>query len=283
MYSRVSVFEKLLRSLPRPLFETILISGIAFSILIVTNFQPQNFSVITGLGLMAAAGLRLIPTFNIISSFLQSFNFNYPSFERIKQLCDSDKNQAYDFRVRLDLLNDLDVSSATSICFDKFTLKNKKKLILDTPILIEKGRINSIIGPSGSGKSSILEAIVGISPYNHGFTINIDNKLLSPSDILSFRKNVAYCPQKVDLVHGNLIDNIVLNPLLDFHTESHLHHSNLDLDRLQKCLDDVDLNFLFNLIACLHVSTLLTRLYLEVNYKDLPWLELFTTKKILLF
>tara|TARA_B100000674_G_scaffold454488_1_gene427452 strand:+ start:6816 stop:8528 length:1713 start_codon:yes stop_codon:yes gene_type:complete len=239
-YSSVGVYEKLLRSLPRPLFESILISGIAFSVTIITYFKSHNLSIIAGLGLMAAAGLRLIPTINIISSFLQSFNFNYSSFERVTQLsaaCAERNNNQIDNKQTIAL----DLTYSFSIQFDDFVLKSGKKLFPDHPLVLKRGQLNTIIGPSGCGKSSILEAIVGLSSNSSQPKVKIDDVQISLLEVESFRKNIAYCPQKVELIHGNIIDNIILDPLVSVQLSDSQDAAKFDFDRLYKCMDDVEL------------------------------------------
>ncbi|MCL4108545.1 UNVERIFIED_CONTAM: hypothetical protein GTU68_022847 [Idotea baltica] len=63
-------------------------------------------------------------------------------------------------------------------------------------LAIPKGEYAILVGPSGSGKSSILEALVGLIPASGGHVIlnETDVTSLHPAD-----RNVAYVPQDLAL------------------------------------------------------------------------------------
>ena len=81
---------------------------------------------------------------------------------------------------------------------------------LDIPQLhISAGERVAIIGPIGSGKSSLLKLIAGLYRPNQGrvFIDDLDIALTSPEFL---RSNVGYLPQDVRLFDGSLRDNLTL-------------------------------------------------------------------------
>jgi ABC-type antimicrobial peptide transport system, ATPase component len=63
---------------------------------------------------------------------------------------------------------------------------------------IKKGEIVCISGESGSGKTSILNAIMGFVPLKSG-TITVDDLLLCEANIDLIRKKIAWIPQELAL------------------------------------------------------------------------------------
>lgn len=72
---------------------------------------------------------------------------------------------------------------------------------------IEPGQALGVIGPSGSGKSSLARAMVGVWPPVGGH-IRLDGATLAHFDAESRGRYIGYLPQRVDLFEGGLIDNI---------------------------------------------------------------------------
>ncbi|WP_321437119.1 ATP-binding cassette domain-containing protein [uncultured Bacteroides sp.] len=63
---------------------------------------------------------------------------------------------------------------------------------------IKKGEIVCISGESGSGKTSLLNAIMGFVPLKSG-TITVDDLLLCEANIDQIRKKIAWIPQELAL------------------------------------------------------------------------------------
>jgi len=71
-----------------------------------------------------------------------------------------------------------------------------KLLIENLTLHIQKGEMLCITGESGSGKTSLLRAILGFVPLKRG-EIRIDHTLLSAKTIGTIRQKIAYIPQEL--------------------------------------------------------------------------------------
>lgn len=52
------------------------------------------------------------------------------------------------------------------------------------------------VGPSGSGKSSLMNALMGFTPINNG-TITVMGKTVIPKNIAFIRQNISWLPQQI--------------------------------------------------------------------------------------
>lgn len=73
---------------------------------------------------------------------------------------------------------------------------------------IKFGDVIAIVGPSGGGKSTLVDLMLGILPANEG-QVYYDS--LTPSQAISkFPGSIAYVPQDIQIINGTLRENIGL-------------------------------------------------------------------------
>jgi ATP-binding cassette subfamily C protein len=83
----------------------------------------------------------------------------------------------------------------------------ERPVLHDVSFALTSGEGLGIIGPSGSGKSSLARALVGVWPQMHG-KIRIDNATLDQWSPEALGRHLGYLPQDVELFDGNVAINI---------------------------------------------------------------------------
>ncbi|CAK2770612.1 glutathione/L-cysteine ABC exporter subunit CydD [Vibrio crassostreae] len=66
----------------------------------------------------------------------------------------------------------------------------------------------ALVGPSGAGKTSLINAILGFMPYEGSLKIN--GVELRDLDLASWRKTISWVGQNPLLLHGSIRDNVTL-------------------------------------------------------------------------
>lgn len=89
---------------------------------------------------------------------------------------------------------------------------------------INKGDYIGIVGPTGSGKSTLVDILMGLLPPTEGALL-IDGIPLTAANRALWRQQVAHVPQKIYLTEGSIASNIA------FAT----HDRHIDQDRVQQC------------------------------------------------
>ena len=74
-------------------------------------------------------------------------------------------------------------------------------LLADCSLTVGDGEMVGIYGEAGTGKTTLLRAVLGMVSIDGGH-ISIDGELLTPLSAPFFRRATAYVPQQLSLVEG---------------------------------------------------------------------------------
>lgn len=95
--------------------------------------------------------------------------------------------------------------SVESICLK--TPKGGQLVLKDVSFSLEPGTSLAIIGPSGSGKSSLAKALAGIWTPSIG-AVRLDAAALSQWDPAQLGQHIGYLPQEIEFFAGTIAENI---------------------------------------------------------------------------
>jgi ATP-binding cassette subfamily C protein CydD len=73
---------------------------------------------------------------------------------------------------------------------------------------LEANQSTALVGPSGAGKTSLVNTILGFMPYQGSLKIN--GCELSQLDLATWRKTISWIGQNPMLLHGSIRDNVTL-------------------------------------------------------------------------
>ncbi len=96
---------------------------------------------------------------------------------------------------------------------------NTEPVLQDISLSVPAGKVAAFVGQSGTGKTSLLNLILGLYPPTGG-EIRIDGMNLADLDINDFRRHVAVVPQNTTLFAGTLWENLVYG--LKYVSRSHV-------------------------------------------------------------
>jgi phospholipid/cholesterol/gamma-HCH transport system ATP-binding protein len=116
---------------------------------------------------------------------------------------------------------------------------NKNRVLKDASAIFLPGKVNMVIGKSGSGKTVLLKSLVGLHEIDSGAILfdNIDFTKLRQKEKINIRKQVGMLFQGGALFDSATIEENVMYPLDVFTDLSYLEK----LERANVCLDRVNL------------------------------------------
>jgi len=123
---------------------------------------------------------------------------------------------------------------------DLFKAFHDHEVLKGVSLDIEEGKITTVIGKSGTGKSVLLKNIIGILKPDSGEIFYRDSKIndIKPQELLEFRKKIGYLFQNAALFDFMTVKENIAFPLVE--QLGMKSGKKLD-DRVAKLLDLVEL------------------------------------------
>jgi ATP-binding cassette subfamily C protein len=84
-----------------------------------------------------------------------------------------------------------------------------KRVLDELSLSIPAGSFTAIIGPSGAGKTTILDLVIGLLQPASGKVL-VDAVPLQDLDMHSWRRSIGYVPQETVLLHDSVFNNVSL-------------------------------------------------------------------------
>jgi len=152
-----------------------------------------------------------------LSSFLSYTNQYSKPFNEISNVVSEFENAKASLRRINDFLNiddDINKGEASIASIDSIEFKNmsfsydpNRKLIENFNLEIKKGQKAAIVGPTGAGKTTLINLLMRFYDPNSG-TININNKSYFDIKKESLRSHVGMVLQDTWIFSGTILDNI---------------------------------------------------------------------------
>ncbi|MEM7634535.1 MAG: ABC transporter ATP-binding protein [Pseudomonadota bacterium] len=103
-----------------------------------------------------------------------------------------------------------DITLNDGCAFDHVTFAHEDRpTVENVSLFIPSGKITVLQGPSGAGKTTIVDLLLGLHEPASGH-ITIDGRPLDQMSLKAWRSNIGYVPQELSLLHASLRDNIAL-------------------------------------------------------------------------
>lgn len=125
----------------------------------------------------------------------------------------------------------------TSITFEDVSFRYQDEWVLkNLSFEVKKGETVAIVGPTGAGKSTIVQLLPRLFDVQKG-SIKIDGTSIKEFTQKSLRENIAFVPQKPFLFYDTIIENITFGrdftfeEVKDAATKAHAHEFIVDLEK----------------------------------------------------
>ena len=182
------------------LVNTISIAALLFfgSILFVNESNSWTIMLIPFLVLL----FKILPMVSSLNNLRVLVESNKPFINRVDEFLNDNFDNENDGKSKF-LFNN-------SIVFENVTFDFGKKAVLDQiSFVIEKNKINTIVGPSGVGKTTIIDLILKIYEPEDGQILIDDVNILEISK-RELRENISFLPQDLLMLNKNISENINL-------------------------------------------------------------------------
>lgn len=204
-FAKLNLLAKAISIIPRFFVEAISFGGMLLVILYLISNSGNFIKAVPIISLYAFAGYRLIPAFQRIYASLTQLKY---ATTPINKLYD-DLNQIENKQLE-DNLNKIDFKKNITLKNIVFFYPGSSKPVLNGVNLdINFGDAIGIIGSTGSGKTTIIDIVLGLLQPQKG-SFEVDGKKINTNNISNWQKFVGYVPQNIFLLDDTISNNIAL-------------------------------------------------------------------------
>ncbi|MDZ7793218.1 MAG: ATP-binding cassette domain-containing protein [Spirochaetia bacterium] len=192
----------MISEIPRYLLETVAFGGIVVLLLFILYTEGQLDNAIPMIGLYALAGYRLMPSLQAVFRGVTSMRYNLPAVDLLYNHMYSGRAiKVYDGDA-LSINEDITLNNIT------FSYPNSKvPVIKDQTLTIKANTTVGFVGPTGCGKTTIIDIILGLLEPQSG-ELRIDGKKIEGKDIFRWQNTLGYVQQNIYLSDDTVAQNI---------------------------------------------------------------------------
>jgi ABC-type multidrug transport system fused ATPase/permease subunit len=203
-YSQVTRYAMVLNHLPRLFIESIAFSGLFLAVLGVLLIGEETTDLLPTLALFAISIARLMPSLNRIQSGVNRINYYWPS---VAVVCSDEQ---------IEIKNEIKIKEKNEIQFNReINIQNlcysypgaAQPTLSSINLVIPKGASVAITGPSGAGKTTLVDIILGLLTADSG-RIMVDGQKININNNFEWRKRLGYVPQNIYLSDDTIRRNI---------------------------------------------------------------------------
>jgi len=219
IFTKTQSLFQIISQLPRYFFEAIAFGGILLIILYTMAKTSSLNNSLPIISLYIFAGYRLMPAFQQLYTGLNKLVYIGPSIDKIYEDLNSLKLQNTSHKQEV-------IKFEKEICLNNisYNYPNTSRIALQNINLnIPAKSTVGFVGPTGCGKTTIIDVILGLLEPKNG-TLEIDDKVINQSNIMVWQRIIGYVPQYIYLFDDTIASNIA------FETDS----KNIDQNMVEK-------------------------------------------------
>ena len=193
-------------------FPRFVIEGVGIVLIVILIYLFHNFLnyqavfIITLVGALAFAAQRLLPQLNIIyqfySNLLSNSEFIKDVLDYLNLIQKKDKIKTKTFNEKLNFEKEIITKNVGFKYLD-----NSEFIFKNLNFKIKKGYNFAITGSTGSGKSTLIDLIMGFLNPSEG-SIYLDSNEINYSNLQKYQNLISHVPQEIFLFDNTIAQNI---------------------------------------------------------------------------
>lgn len=226
--------SSVLNNAPRLIIEAATISGMLAYIAIMIYAGKDISDLLPQLTAFAVAAVRLLPSANRMSTALNGIAYGEPqldkTLENLKTAENYDKEGKKIAKKQNEKKEPITLENECGLSDIDFTYPNAEKKVLDhASMVIPVGKSVGIIGPSGAGKTTAVDILLGLLKPQSGMAYADDKNI--EENYGGWLKHLAYIPQMIYMLDDTIRANIAFG----------YHDYEIDDEKVWKALDEAQM------------------------------------------
>ena len=208
MFARVPIVANSARYLVEPLA----FGGLVLAVVVLAARGRDFSDILPNLGVMAVAGYRLIPTLQLLYAQVTRLTSMRYSLDEVFEEFAAAEREGKSGKIEISPRKPRRIEWQDAITLDavSFIYPGTDRPVLDRfSIAIQKNMSIGFIGTTGSGKSTLIDLLLGLHRPTSGRVL-IDGQPVTPELIPSWQATIGYVPQEIFLIDDTIARNIAL-------------------------------------------------------------------------
>jgi ATP-binding cassette, subfamily B, bacterial PglK len=202
--SDAQFFRQIIQQLQRPVFETITVIGVLGLALVLTMREESIESIIAVLALFAAATYRMMPIFRDLMTHVTTLRYSIYSIDPVFEDLELLKEITLE---RVDNVPALPFEQEIAFKHVTYVYPNsEEQALFDVSLRIPRGKAVALVGESGAGKTTLVDALLGLLEAQKGY-ITVDGANIY-EHTRAWQRNIGYIPQFIYLTDDTLLRNV---------------------------------------------------------------------------
>lgn len=195
-----------LDALPPLVFETVFVCGALLVIAVLSASGEIGSGGLPLLGLFAYAGFRIVPMANRVTWRLNEIRGRAAPIRALY-----DDYRLFTGHAQADAAQDAPISFRSTLALENVSYtypESTAPALRGVTLTIRRGEALAVFGPTGAGKSTLIDLVVGLLPPSSG-RVTVDGIDLA-GRAAAWRRHVGYVPQTIVLLDDSLRRNVAL-------------------------------------------------------------------------
>lgn len=206
-----SRYMKMLELVPRLFIETLLVSIVLITMLIIVFQGTSTAQLVSTMALFAMAAFRLMPSITRVVSLITTIRYSQPALEVVYDDLFLNKGESLNVISETEsaLINKGKKVFTESITLDEVSFRypnQEKYAIKNVSLTIPIGQSVAFVGESGAGKTTLVDIILGLFQPESGHVL-VDGKDIYRQRSL-WQQKIGYIPQSIFLSDDTIRSNV---------------------------------------------------------------------------
>jgi ABC-type multidrug transport system fused ATPase/permease subunit len=208
MFARTPVFANSARYFVEPLA----FGGLVVAVLLLVARGRDFSDILPNLGVMALAGYRLLPSLQLLyAQVTQVSSMRHAVDEVYDEFVAAETDKSVSSVISTEPVTSarpFSWDTAITLCDVSYRYPGVSRSAVEAlSLIIPKNSSLGVIGPTGSGKSTLVDLLLGLYLPTAG-DILIDGQLLTPALVPSWQASIGYVPQDIFLIDDTIARNV---------------------------------------------------------------------------
>ena len=221
-----------LNSIPSYIYEIACVGGLIGIVVLRINSSEDVSEMLTKVAIVAVAAFRLFPAVGRLTNAMNSVLYNKPrldsTYDMLKLLEETEM-----YRVKhIDESNYVPLEFEKELVVDNINMKypaGDENVLEHLSMTIKKGSSVAFIGPSGAGKTTLADVILGLLKPQEGHVMSDGTDIYE--NLPKWARIIGYVPQTVYLTDDTIRNNVAFG----------IYENEIDEDEVWRALEEAQL------------------------------------------